>query len=158
VETTIDGTQAVIDLVGPGKGSPPDLQRTATRAMLQAMRRHQVKRLIVLASLPFGILDPQDRPSLMDKAMMFLAKSLMASMVQDARGHIQLITQSEIDWTVVRAPRLSDAPLRGKYRIGYLDANTGKSIPRPDVAAFLLEVLMGNTYLQQMPLLSNRDT
>lgn len=157
VKQTIDETEAVIDLIGPGKGkgSPPELQRTATRSILDAMRQQHVKRIVVLASLPFGILDPRDRPSFIHKSMMFMAKRLMGAMVQDAREHIQWIIQTELDWTVVRAPSLNDEPLRGNYRVGYLDAKTGKSIARSDVAAFMLDVLMNNKYVRQMPLLSN---
>ena len=84
VEQTIDGTEAVNDLIGPSKGSPPELQRTPTRAILDAMRLHHVKRVVVLASLPFGILDLHDRPSFIHKSMMFMAKRLMGAMVQDA--------------------------------------------------------------------------
>ena len=155
VEETIKTTEAVIDLIGPGKGSSSDLQRTATRHILQAMHQNHVKRLIVLASVPFGVLDSNDKPSLMNKLMLLMAKGLMAGMVEDARGHIDLIKQSNLNWTVVRAPRLNDQASQGKYRVGYLDASTGKDISRVDVAAFMLESLKNDTYIQQMPLLSN---
>jgi len=55
----------------------------------------------------------------------------------------------------VRTPGLNDQSSQGKYRVGYLDANTGKSISRPDVAAFMLDVLMNDKYIGQMPLISN---
>ena len=155
VEATINATDVVIDLIGPGKGSPADLQRTATRHILHAMQQNHVKRLIVLASLPFGILDKNDKPAFMNKVMMFMAKTLMGAMVEDARGHVDLIKPSELDWTVVRAPGLNDLPSQGKYRLGYLDANTGKSIARADVAAFMLNELKDPQYIRQMPLISN---
>jgi len=155
VEETIRGTEAVIDLIGPGKGSSPELQRTSTRNILHAMGQNHVKRLILLASLPFGILDPNDKPPFMNRFMMFIAKNLMGTMVQDARAHIDLIKQSEMDWTVVRSPVLNDQPSQGKYRVGYLDSNTGKGTSRSDVAAFMLDVLMNDKYIGQMPLISN---
>ena len=155
VEETINATEAVIDLIGPGKGSLPDLQRTATRHIIQAMKQNEVKRLIVLASLPFGILDENDKPAFMSRVMMVLVKNLMGAMVEDAREHIDLIKQSDLDWTVVRAPGLSDQSSQGKYRVGSLDANTGKSIARADVAAFMLDELKNPKYIRKMPLISN---
>ncbi len=155
VEETIKATEAVINLIGPGKGSSPELQRTSTTNILRAMEQNNVKRLILLASLPFGILDPNDKPSFGNKFMMFIAKHLLGSIVQDARAHVNLINQSEIDWTVIRAPMLNDQPPQGKYRVGYLDANTGKSIARGDVAAFTLHELKNPKYIRQMPLISN---
>lgn len=86
---------------------------------------------------------------------MFTAKNLMGTMVQDARGHVDLIKQSQLDWTVVRSPLLNDQPSQGKYRVGYLDADTGKGTSRSDVAAFILDVLMNDKYIGQMPLISN---
>src|SRR6266508_1637574 len=155
VEETIKATEAVINLIGPGKGSSPELQRTSTTNILRAMEQNNVKRLILLASLPVGILDPKDKPALMNKFMMFIAKNLIGTMVQDARAHIDLIKQSEMDWTVVRSPVLNDQPSQGKYRVGYLDSNTGKGNSRSDVAAFMLDVLMNDKYIGQMPLISN---
>ena len=46
-------------------------------------------------------------------------------------------------------------PSKGNYRVGYLDANTGKVASRSDVAAFLLDVLMKDKYIRQMPLISS---
>ncbi len=155
VEETIRGTEAVIDLIGPGKGSSPELQRTSTRNILHAMGQNHVKRLILLASLPFGILDPNDKPTFMNRFMMFMAKNLMGTMVQDAKEHIDLIKQREMDWTVVRAPMLSDQSSQGPYRVGYLNESTGKSASRSDVAVFILDVLMNDKYVKQMPLISS---
>jgi putative NADH-flavin reductase len=155
VNETVSGTNAVIDVVGPSTGSSPDLQRTATRHILDAMQQNKVNRLLVLASLPFGIMDEKDSATFINKFTMFIAKTLMGAMVQDAREHVDLIKQSALDWTVVRAPGLNSQPSQGKYRVGYLDASTGKSIARADVAAFILDELKSPTYIRQMPLISN---
>jgi putative NADH-flavin reductase len=155
VGETVKATHVVVDLLGPGKGSSLDLQRTATAHILHAMEQNNVKRLLVLASLPFGILDPNDKPTFVNRFMMAMAKNLVGGMVEDARAHVNLIKQSKFDWTVVRAPALSDEPSPGKYRVGYLDRQTGKSISRSDVAAFILDILNSGTYIRQMPLLSN---
>ena len=155
VEKTIEGTDAVIDLIGPSKGSSLDLQSTTTQHIIDAMQLCNVKRLIILGSLPFGILDPHDKPTFMNRFMLFMAKNLMGAMVEDARRHVDLIKQSKLDWTIVRAPALEDQPSSGKYRVGTLDGQTGKSINRSDVAAFILEVLKSEAYIGQMPLLSN---
>ncbi len=77
VEETIKATEAVIDLIDPARGSPPNLRRivnlrlTATRNILSAMQQNNVERLIVMDSLPIGlvagILDPNDQPRFMNK-------------------------------------------------------------------------------------------
>jgi len=170
VEETIKATEAVIDLIDPARGSPPNLRRivnlrlTATRNILSAMQQNNVERLIVMDSLPIGlvagILDPNDQPRFMNKWFInkftiFIGKNLLGRLVEAEPAYHDLIKQSPLRWTIVRAPTLSDQPSKGNYRVGYLDANTGKVASRSDVAAFLLDVLMNGKYIRQMPIVSS---
>ncbi len=170
VEETIKATEAVIDLIDPARGSPPNLRRivnlrlTATRNILSAMQQNNVERLIVMDSLPIGlvagILDPNDQPRFMNKWFInkftiFIGKNLLGRLVEAEPAYHDLIKQSPLRWTIVRAPTLSDQRSKGNYRVGYLDANTGKVASRSDVAAFLLDVLMNGKYIRQMPIVSS---
>ena len=160
----------VINLIAPAKGSPPnlrqmaDLQRTATRNILSAMQQNHVERLIVVGSLPgdliAGILDPNDEPRFMNKWFInkftiFIAKNVFGEMVEAERDSVDLIKQSPLRWTIVRAPTLRDQLSKGNYRVGYLDANTGRVASRADVAAFLLDVLVNGNYVRQIPIISS---
>jgi putative NADH-flavin reductase len=172
VEETVRGTEAVINLAGPrmidlvvpGKAPPPDLQLTATRNILSAMQQNNVERLIFVDSLPnglvAGILDPNDQPRFMNKWFInkftiFIGKNLLGGLLEVQRAYVDLIKQSPLRWTIVRAPTLSDQPSKGNYRVGYLDANTGKVASRSDLAAFLLDVLMNDKYVRETPLISS---
>jgi putative NADH-flavin reductase len=164
VEETVKATEAVINLFTPAKGSPPNLLLTATRNILSAMQQNNVERLIVVGSLPFdliaGILDPNDEPRFVNKWFInkftiFITKNFFGELVEAERNYVDLIKQSPLRWTIVRAPTLSDQPSKGNYRVGYLDANTGKVASRSDVAAFLLDVLMNGKYVEQVPLISS---
>jgi len=170
VEETIKATEAVIDLIDPARGSPPNLRRivnlrlTATRNILSAMQQNNVERLIVMDSLPIGlvagILDPNDQPRFMNKWFInkftiFIGKNLLGRLVEAEPAYHDLIKQSPLRWTIVRAPTLSDQPSKGNYRVGYLDADTGKVASRSDVAACLLDVLMNSKYIRQMPIVSS---
>ena len=170
VEETIKATEAVIDLIDPARGSPPNLRRivnlrlTATRNILSAMQQNNVERLIVMDSLPIGlvagILDPNDQPRFMNKWFInkftiFISKNLLGRLVEAEPAYHDLIKQSPLRWTIVRAPTLSDQPSKGNYRVGYLDADTGKVASHSDVAACLLDVLMNSKYIRQMPIVSS---
>jgi hypothetical protein len=49
---------------------------------------------------------------------------------------------SGLDWTAVRPPRLTGKPLTGSYRTAYgHNLRRGLSVPRADVARFMLAVL-----------------
>jgi putative NAD(P)-binding protein len=164
----------VIDLIAPKKDSPPDLRKAETKNILHAMQQNNVKRLIILSSLPFelqfGILDPNDKPGSihkfimfigknpsLNKFMMFLLKNLAGAPVEQVRSGFERtdrIKQSKLDWTIVRTPRLENKPSQGRYRLGYLDANTRMSIACADVAAFVLNELKSPQYVGKMPIIS----
>lgn len=155
VEQTIVGTDAVIDILGPAPDSERDLRHTAGQHILHAMQKHNVKRLITLASLPFGVVDSKDQLNLGLRLKMFLANIFMKKLAQDARQHASLITSTTLDWTVVRAPVLVQRSALGNYRVGFAGSDMGSSITNPDVAAFLLNELHNAKYIRQMPLVSN---
>ncbi len=71
-----------------------------------------------------------------------LGKLLFPSVVADASAMEQIITSSELNWTLVRPPKLTDGPHSGKYRIreGHLP-RLGFSISRVDVADCFLKIL-----------------
>lgn len=174
VEQTIKSTEAVLDFTGPRQDSPLEMQKTATQNILRAMQQNNVKRLIVLSSLPmqlqFGILDPNDKPAFVHKLIIFIGKNPMLnnfvmSMLKRAGApvehirpgleRIEVIKQSELDWTIVRAPTLNNRPSQGRYRSGYLDANMGMNIARADVATFILNELKSPQYIRKNPIVSS---
>jgi uncharacterized protein YbjT (DUF2867 family) len=53
-----------------------------------------------------------------------------------------ILAGSDLDWTVVRPPQLTDKPLTGTYRTAYgRNIRGGWSVPRADVAHLMLHVL-----------------
>ncbi len=54
----------------------------------------------------------------------------------------QLLRGSEVDWTVVRPPRLTDGPATGRYRTSAnRHLQRGRTISRADLAAAMLPLL-----------------
>lgn len=155
VEETIHGADAVINMIGPVAGSPTALQSVATQNIMRVMRQTDVKRLIELTNVSYGVLDDRDKPGIRLRLTREMLKYVAKARVADALKHDNLIKQSSRDWTVVRALSLDEDPPHEKYRVGYVSAGMGNSTTRADVAAFILEELKSETYIRQMPLVSN---
>jgi len=155
VEETIRGTDTVVSLIGASSGSPNDIKVIATRHIVTAMQKNNVKRFIRLGSAPFGVFAEGDKLNFGRRLKASLAKTVMGTMVADERQSVRLTEQSDLDWTVVRAPFLNNEPPKGTYRVGHLGVDTGSSITRADVAAFVLDELKNAKYVKQMPLVSN---
>ncbi len=155
VEEVVAGTEAVLSVIGRTKGSPPDLMTNATKNILDAMRKHGVRRLISLTGA--GVPDPNDQPKLVDnlfRAVFKLPIGGMKETMHDALGHVELIKASDLDWVIVRGPRLVEEPRTGQYRVGYVGKDSGIKLGRADLAEFMLNQLTEDKYLHKLPVVS----
>ena len=155
VEETIRGTDAVVSLIGAASGSPNNIKVIATEHIITAMHKNNLKRFIRLGSAPYGVFAEGDKLNIGRRLMASLAKIVMGVMVDDERQSVSLTEQSDLDWTVVRAPFLNNQPPKGTYRVGHLGIDAGSRVTRTDLAAFVLEELMNAKYIRQLPLVSN---
>jgi putative NADH-flavin reductase len=71
-----------------------------------------------------------------------VVKTILRDVYADLGAMETLLESSDIDWTVVRPPRLVDTPITGQYRIA-VGANVarGSRISRADVAHAMLDAL-----------------
>jgi len=152
VDRTVVGADAVLSLFGHGSGSPKRLQSDGTRLIVEAMHRHGVKRLVSLSG--GGLRDQEDRPKLADRAIRLLLRMMAGQVLSDAEGHLRVLQDSGLDWTVVRAPRLLETPATGSYRVGRAGVNASTKISRADLADFILTQVEDRSFLRQMPFVS----
>lgn len=154
VEATVRDQDAVISTLGPVRGSPETgVMATAARNIVAAMHKYRVRRLITLTGA--GVADPEDQPKLVNRLIGTLLKLTARQVYEDSLQHAQLVRASDLDWTIVRVPRLLDGPHTGKYRVGYVGRGTGVTIVRPNVADFMLKQLTDTRYLHKSPVISD---
>lgn len=152
VAAMVAGADAVVSLLGHTKGGSNQVQTVGTRYIVRAMREHGVRRLISMSGggLPYA----KDEPKLVDKAFRGVMGLLFKDVIRDAKGHADVLQRSDLDWTVVRAPRLVSEPDRGEYKVGYVGTTGGSKISRGDVADFILQVLEEGSHQRDMPFIS----
>jgi putative NADH-flavin reductase len=85
--------------------------------------------------------------------MTWLVETVAPAMIEDERRHADLIRSTDLDWTIVRAPRLTDGPRTGSYRTGRLKMGVGAKVSRADVADFLLRLVETDAYVQEEPMI-----
>ena len=126
----VQGADAVVFAAGAGPGSGPERKRTVDLEgavkLIDAARRTGARRYAMVSSI--GADDPsgaseQMRPYLEAKAE------------ADRR-----LADSDLDWTIVRPGRLTDAPGTGLVTVSS-DMSLRGEIPREDVARVLAAVL-----------------
>lgn len=156
VYDAVRGTDGVISALGPslkpGTSGTPVTQ--ATRTIVSAMRDAGVRRLVGLAtpSMP----DPHDLPTAKAKILPIVAKSMFPNAFTDLVGMTEVVTGSDLDWTLARISRPTDGAAKGTLRVGYLGRVPVRlSMTRADIADFLVAQLTDETYLRALPAISN---
>lgn len=152
VAEAVQGQDAVIMALGHTRTSPKDVLTVATRNVLEAMNQHGVRRLINLTGA--GVPDPADKPGLFDRLMSGLLRLAARDLWEDAMQQTSLIRASDLDWTIVRVPRLTNGPARGTVRSGYVGHGPGPMISRADVATFMLEQVTSDEHKRKAPAIS----
>jgi uncharacterized protein YbjT (DUF2867 family) len=71
-----------------------------------------------------------------------IAKTLFGKVYDDLARMEDILRDSGLDWTILRPPQLTGKPLTGRYRTARgQNVRGGRSIPRADVAHYMLAVL-----------------
>ncbi len=141
LDGTVDGADAVVSALGapPGK-EPITVYSIGVVNILEAMRRAGVRRFIGVSALP---VTPRTEVSVLERLVVFpiLYRFFGAGYADMARME-QLLRSSDVDWTVVRPPRLTDGPATARYRTSVNQhLHRGRTISRADLAAAILRML-----------------
>ena len=152
LESAVAGADAVLSGLGPRSNSEAGIVSRGTRAIVQAMRATDVRRIVVVSAAPIGTVPSPGRPKppRHDQGDGFFMRNLFSPLVKAAlrKRYADLalmedvVRESGLDWTVVRPPRLTNGPLTGTYRTAYgQNVRRGILISRADVAHLMLRVL-----------------
>jgi putative NADH-flavin reductase len=148
----IRGHDAVLSGFGPRlpiAKTDANLLRDFAASLTTAMQQAQVSR-VVIVSTAFLFKD-----ALLPPAHLF-GRLFFPGVVRDATAMEQIVVGSNLDWTIVRPPQLTDKPFTGKYRvrIGHLP-RFGFNISRADVAHFLVRTAEDRNSCQKVVGISN---
>jgi putative NADH-flavin reductase len=153
VASAIKGAGAVLSGLGPTDNKPTFAVSRGMENILAAMKVGKVNRLVMTAGA--GVGDPEDAPKFMNKFMNILLKVMAKNVLADMSKAVEIVRSSDLDWTVVRLPMLTDDPKIGKVKVAYMGKGMGARIARADIAPFLVEQINDKTYFHKSPAISN---
>ena len=152
LEPAVAGADAVLSGLGPRSRGDAGIASRGTRAVVQAMQATGVRRVVVVSAAPVSTVaspgrphpprhDPGEGP-----VMRLLATPLVRAALRDVYVDLALmedvLRDSDLDWTVVRPPRLTDRPQTGRYRTAAgRNLRRGVLVSRADVAHLMLATL-----------------
>lgn len=148
IKEVVAGKDAVFCTLGIDKNKPSTILSGATKLILQAMEESGAARFICMSSA--GVLGG-DGGFWFGKIIMPL---FLKHVFEDKKRQIEVIRQSKANWVIVRPVGLTESPKTGRYKIS--EGNpTSKSIPRADVADFMLKLITDKKYDFKLPAISS---
>lgn len=142
---------AVASALGP-TAKEPDLHTRTARGLLEVMPRHGLRRFVGVSGA--GVDVAGDQKGTRDRIISAMIQRLGGRIAGDKITEYEIYAGSDLDWTLVRPPRLKDGPATGSYRH---DAHRPgrSSIRRADLAAFVADVVEGDLCIRQAPFVWN---
>jgi uncharacterized protein YbjT (DUF2867 family) len=148
VAETIAGADAVVSALGPRGAKSESLLTGAAANIAAAMDKAGARRLVCVSAAGAYITNDPNTGWLI-KAIL---PRVFAKQFADTRQMENVIRESGLDWTLVRATRLVNRPGTGRYRVSPdFPPPHGRTIARADVAHFIAAALTENTWLHEAP-------
>ena len=148
---TVKGADVVLSALGARSLGKEDVLERGVPNIIAAMQQTGVRRIIVLGSagaLPDSLKkQPFYRRWIVQK---ILYNSILKWPVASQIFQYNALAATDLDWTMVMPPMLRNIAARGRYRIdGEALPRNGSSIPREDVADFMMKQLTDPQWIRK---------
>lgn len=152
LESAVAATDAVLSALGPHNNADAGIAAPGTTAIITAMQNAGIRRIVAISASPVATTPSPGHPNpprhdpgdgfIMRHVGMPIAKTLFGKVYDDLARMEDILRDSGLDWTLLRPPQLTGKPLTGRYRIAVgRNVRGGRSVPRADVAHYMLAVL-----------------
>lgn len=140
IVTSLAGADAVVSAIGPRGTGRTSISRDSAASIIQAMHKAGTRRLITVSGSI--VADEGDGPVLRYLLKPLARATQLRYVCADMRQAEAEVQGSQLDWTIMRPPRLTGRPATGQYRTA-TDRNPPRafSLPRADLAACILSLI-----------------
>ncbi|MDA2732535.1 SDR family oxidoreductase [Bacillus cereus] len=151
IQDLLQGCSAVINAVGQPKNESY-IFSTVTKHILEAMKESKIKRYILISGGSLNVTG--DQKGIINKIGATLFKLFLPKMMQDKYKELQIIQNSEVDWTIVRLPFVIEGNGIGSIKESLVDM-PGIKIQNGDIAPFVIKQINSDKYVGKSPFISN---
>jgi putative NADH-flavin reductase len=152
VSAAIAGHDAVLSALGARTLGRSDLLEVSMRNILAGMTAHSVNRIIVLGASGAGKDAAQHQGIVTRLFLKLIEATLLREPFRSQQNQERLLQASKAQYTIVLPPRLLNRPAIGHYRVQEDGLPPGgRTIPRADVAEFMIRQLADTTWIRKAP-------
>jgi putative NADH-flavin reductase len=137
LEPHLANKDAVLSVIGKTSLKETTLYSQGNKNLLGAMEKAGSRRVFVVSAS--GLEINPSHSFIVRLAAKYILQKLLKRMYADLERMEALVKQSPLNWTIMRPPRLTNAPATGHYRFSINRfLKNGLSISRADLAHFML--------------------
>lgn len=146
VAELIQGSGAVFSALGAPARNKDKIRTRAAHATLEAMHHTGIRRLIAVSV--YGTAETREHLPFFTRAVVF--PFFLRHAIADHETQEQAIVASDVEWTLIRPPYLTDDPVSGTYASDFGNQIRGLTwkISRADVAHSMLEAFERGAHLR----------
>ena len=147
------GCEAIISALGTGtRNRYTEIYSQGGRYVLEAMRHHQIKKLITITAGLIDLSDPATDNFFLNR---IIRPNYNKVYYDQTRWETILDETTDIDWVCVRPTLLTNKPFTGKYRIRLKHCpDGGRKISRADLADFIIKQLTTDEMVHKKPVMA----
>jgi len=151
---SMTGCDAVVSAVGIGTSRAPTvIYSEGITNVLGAMQANEITRLAVVSAAPAA--PRAGQPFLERRIMMPVLERFFGHTYDDMRRMESILQASDVDWVVLRPPRLVKKSGTGGYRIAVEPLSKARKLTYGDLAAALLDSLDRNDLYRHAAFVAN---
>jgi putative NADH-flavin reductase len=141
----------IINTLGqPVKEVP--IYSTVTKSILTIMKELGIRRYIGVTGASLDV--KGDQKTLINKIGAKIFRWIFTNMMADREKELEILSGSDVDWTLVRLPFILVAPSLGDIKES-LTNTPGMKISNTDIANFLINQINDCQYVRKAPFISN---
>jgi putative NADH-flavin reductase len=114
LQRVLPGHEAIVSTLGPSGLGKADLYSVTTKNLISAMGRTGIRRIISVSAI--GADPDPDLPLHLRWLTRLIVRPILNNLWTDAARMEKIWAASDLDWTVIRPPRLTHGPLTKQYR------------------------------------------
>lgn len=142
----LEGADAVISTIGPRRTrNDSGVCASATCNVLEAMQQLGIRRYVVMSGGAIEL--PGDERKLLGKFMKFMIGTFGGDLVTDKKAEVRVLLNSELDWTLVRAPMLVPGAPNDAFEVND-KTPTAMKVTKGNLARHLLDQLDDERHLR----------
>lgn len=155
IEKAMAGCDAVISTIGvPMKFAYKEMNSLkAHENIVKAMEENNVTRLIDWATPSIHF--KEDKKSVITVVPGIMASILFKKSKEELVKISEVITDSNLDWTIVRFMAPKNSPFTGDVKVGFGDKKMSFNISRSDIAKFMVDQIASQEYVKSMPIIGS---